>query len=249
MTNYFAKILGPMLDQLYHFLVNMFNPATAYALSITLFTIFVKLILIPLYVSSQKSMMGMQKIQPETTKLQEKMKKAKTKEEQEKVNKEMAELYRKHNVNPAKGCLPLLMQFPILLGLFRVFSSTDQFTSIPQKAIEGQFLWLPKLSVYHAANTQALAAAKDPYYILPILVGITMYLSTKITQKISPTPQNSDAQSNQMMSMMNSMNIMFPIMIAFTTAISPAALGIYFLVGNIFQIFQTYIVNKLVKKD
>lgn len=255
MTAYISRVLGTLLEQLYNVLAIAFSEPTSYALSIILFTVFVKVILIPLSVNSQKSMLNMQKIQPEMNAIQERLKKAKTKEEQAVINAEMTGLYKKHKVNPLGGCLPLLIQFPILIGLYQVFMNASKNTpGIPKEALEGQFLWLPKLAIYGVTEArptvEALQAARDPYFILPILVGVTMFLSTKITQKLTPQQKNdSNPQAAQMTQTMNTMNMVFPFLMAWLTYQSPAGLGIYFLVGNVFQIFQTYLVNRIVQRE
>lgn len=120
-------------------------------------TFVVRLIIWPLTIKQNKSLKRVQEIQPQLKKLQDKYK-----NNPEKLNKEMLALYQKHGVNPMGGCLPLLLQFPILIALFRVLQ-TMEYTG------GGVFIrgWINDLSV------------PDPYYILPVLAAVTTYITQK----------------------------------------------------------------------
>lgn len=142
-----------------------------WGLAIIGLTLVARLALWPLTHKQTKSMRRMQEIQPELNKLQQKYK-----GNPEKMNKEIMALYKKHGVNPMGGCLPLLLQFPILIALFGVLRAMEY------PAGEGIFLWLPDLSL------------PDPFYILPILTALTTY----ITQKQMAT----DPKQSQMMMFM-----------------------------------------------
>src|SRR5699024_9813531 len=140
-------LLGKLLYAIYSITQN-------YGLSILAFTVVVKVILLPLALKQTNSMNRMQEIQPKLKALQEKYK-----NDKEKLNQKMMELYKEHNYNPAGGCLPLLVQFPILIGLFRVLQDPQRYV-FPEGTYEGivqNFLWLPNLG------------SPDPYYILPVL--------------------------------------------------------------------------------
>lgn len=104
------NFLGSILNYLYVF-------TKSYGLSITLFTIIVKLLMLPLIIKQQKSMEGMQKIQPQLTKIQQKYK-----NDKEKLNQETMKLYEQYNINPMGGCLPMLIQLPIIFALYRVIN-------------------------------------------------------------------------------------------------------------------------------
>lgn len=130
-------------------------------LSIILFTVLVRLVLLPLTVSQMRSMQRMQALQPEVERIQKKYR-----DNPQKANEAIMKLWRENNVNPASGCLPLLVQFPILYALFlalRTFSS-------------GAFLWIPDLR------------ARDPLSILPVLAGVTTYFQMK-TSMTTVQPQ------------------------------------------------------------
>jgi len=129
----------------------------SYGMAIIMLTIVIKMSLYPLTVKQVKSMKSMQELQPKVKELQ-----AKLKGNPEKLNKEMAALYKEAGVNPLAGCLPLIVQMPFLIGIFyaiRDFQYADQTS----------FLWFTDL------------AHPDPYYILPVISAVTTYLQQKQT--------------------------------------------------------------------
>ena len=143
-----------------------------YGIAIILITLAIKLVLYPLTVKQIKGMKAMQDLQPKMKNLQEKYK-----GNTEKLNKEMALLYKESGVNPLSGCLPLLVQMPILMGIF--FAIRDyQYAQIPD------FLWMADLS------------APDPLYVLPILSAATTYIQQK------QTTTEGNAQTKMMMNLM-----------------------------------------------
>ncbi|WP_033368640.1 MULTISPECIES: YidC/Oxa1 family membrane protein insertase [Propionispira] len=128
-----------------------------YGLAIILMTIVIKLLLYPLTVKQVKSMKAMQDMQPEMKKLQEKHKK-----NPDVLQKEMAKLYKESGVNPLAGCLPLIAQMPILMGMFYALRDFN-YVGDPQ------FLWMSSLS------------DADPFYILPVLSALTTFVQQKQT--------------------------------------------------------------------
>ena len=158
--------LGFILDPISHFLqqillffygVTEMTGFPSYGMAIILLTIVIKMSLYPLTVKQVKSMKSMQELQPKVKELQ-----AKLKGNPEKLNKEMAALYKTAGVNPLAGCLPLIVQMPFLIGIFyaiRDFQYVDQTS----------FLWFTDL------------AHPDPLYILPVVSAITTYLQQKQT--------------------------------------------------------------------
>ena len=158
-----------LLQQFFAFLLNTTDKYVGnFGVSIIIVTILIKIALLPLTLKQDKSMKEMKKIQPELEKLKEKYA-----NDKQMLNIKTIELYKEHKVNPAGGCLPLLIQFPILIALFGVLRNGI----IPQ---DSSFLWL-KLS------------EKDPYYILPILNGAVSFFQ----QKLMGTSDN--AQMKNMM--------------------------------------------------
>jgi len=187
-----------------------------YGIAIVLLTIAVKTALYPLTLQSITQMSAIQKIQPEFDKIKEKHK-----DNPEKMQKEILELYQRYGVNPLGGCLPILLQLPIFIALFMALTSQifkDTLAINPQAA---SFLWIPNISF------------KDPYYIMPILIGISTYYS----QKTMPGSANND-QTKMMMTIM-------PIFITFISLEFAAGVQIYWLTQNILSILQQlYISSK-----
>ncbi|MCT4584725.1 MAG: YidC/Oxa1 family membrane protein insertase [Peptostreptococcaceae bacterium] len=213
-----SNLLGTLLHVIYNLVNN-------YGIAIILFTVVVRLALLPLTFKQTKSMKEMQVIQPKIKEIQEKYKNNK-----EVLNQKVMEVYQKHNVNPMAGCLPLLVQFPILIGLFRalrdpakyVFGSPEVYASI-----NSNFLWLENLS-------------NPDLWILPILAAITTYLSSKMMQPKLKKGQKQD--QTQMM-----MLYFFPLMMLVWGRSFPAGLTLYWVVGNLFQMTQQFFIGRPAK--
>jgi len=189
-----------------------------WGLAIILLTILIKILFFPLTYSSTKSMTKMADLQPKIKALRSKYKKAKTDIEQRKqMNEEMMKLYKENGVNPAGGCLPLLIQLPVFWGVFRMLVVAVEFRHAPF------FLWITDLSV------------KDPFYVTPILMGITQYIS----QKMTPTSAD-PAQAKMMLIMPFVMTIFF---INFQSG-----LVLYWLTTNVLQIGQQALMNKMMHR-
>lgn len=178
----------------------------SYGVAIILVTIAIKLVLYPLTVKQVEGMKAMQELQPKMKELQEKYK-----DNPEKLNKQMALLYKESGANPLAGCLPLIVQMPILMGIFFAIRdyqyAPDHLTS---------FIWIPNLSM------------PDPLYILPIISAVTTYIQQK---------QTTGADANQQAKMM--MNIM-PVFIGYISLTFPAGLVLYWVVSNVCQIAQQW---------
>jgi|MudIll2142460700_1097286.scaffolds.fasta_scaffold57893_2 YidC/Oxa1 family membrane protein insertase len=186
--------------------------------AIILLTIVIKLLFFPLTYSSTKSMAKMADLQPKVKALRAKYKKSKTDIDQRRqMNEEMMRLYKEQGVNPAGGCLPLLIQLPVFWGVFRMLVVAVEFRHAPFA------LWITDLSV------------KDPYYVTPILMGITQYIS----QKMTPTSAD-PAQAKMMLLMPFVMTIFF---INFQSG-----LVLYWLTTNVLQIGQQALMNKMMHR-
>lgn len=205
-----AKPLGMLLNFLYGLIGN-------YGITIIVFTIIVKLILLPLTIQQLKSTKQMSELQPKLKELQEKYK-----NDKEKLNAKTVELYQQYKVNPVGGCLPLLIQMPIIFGLFAVLREPIKHISDPNfvQAVNEAFLWIPNLS-------------QPDLIILPVLAGITTYFSMNSA--------STGAAQNQTM---KTMNMVFPVMILWWGRSFPAGLTLYWVVSNIFQMVQQYLLPK-----
>ena len=202
-----------------------------FAAAIAVFTIIIRLLTLPLSLPQQKSAKKMQELQPKLQELQKKYK-----DDKEKLAQAQMELYREAGVNPLGGCLPLLIQFPIWIGLYQSIAQTlaagplqllnlsnNIYKSLPWLSslvpVKNTFLWLD-------------LGKPDPLYILPVLVVATTWFQQKVM-----SPPSSDPQSA---SMNQSMQVMFPLMLGFFSLQFPSGLALYFVVSNIVGIVIQY---------
>ncbi len=184
--------------------------------AIILFTLLVKLVLFPL---SYKGMMSMQKLKDLAPKMKEL--REKYKDDPAKLNMKMMEMYKKHGANPMGGCLPMLLQIPVFFALYRVLLNADELQGAVW--IHG---WIDNL------------AAADPYYILPVLMGVSMWFQQRITPNNFTDP------------MQEKIFKFFPILMAgmFIIMPFPSGLVLYWVVNNIFTIGQQYVINRAYAK-
>jgi len=182
-----------------------------YGLAIILLTLLIRLIFYPLTYKSFKSMKEMSNLQPQLKELQ-----LKYKGKPELLNKATMELYKKHKVNPLGGCLPILVQIPVFIALYNVLLNAIELRHAPF------VFWITDLSV------------KDPYYITPIIMGITMY----IQQKLSPSTLD-PIQAKIM--------LLLPIIFTIMFMGFPSGLVIYWTANNVFTIIQQIIDTRLIQ--
>jgi len=186
--------------------------------SIIILTLIIKILFFPLTYSSTRSMAKMQELQPKIKALRAKYKKAKQDIAQRRqMNEEMMKLYKEHGINPAGGCLPMLIQIPVFWGFFRLLVVAVELRQSPF------ILWIKDLTVH------------DPYYVTPVLMGITQYIS----QKMTPTAAD-PAQAKMMLIMPAVMTIFFMNF--------QAGLVLYWLTNNVLQIGQQYLMNRMMAK-
>ncbi|MEE9258213.1 MAG: membrane protein insertase YidC [Nitrospinaceae bacterium] len=160
--NKFAFLVKPLLKSLQYFYGLIHN----YGWSIIIITVIIKIIFFPLTHKSFKSMKGMQKVQPYVKIIQERHK-----DDRQKMNEEMLELYKKHKVNPLGGCLPMLLQIPVFIALYHALFFSIELKGAP-------FIgWITDLSV------------ADPYYVTPVLMGASMYLQQKLSPAVGDPMQ------------------------------------------------------------
>ncbi|EAR62567.1 membrane protein insertase YidC [Neptuniibacter caesariensis] len=183
-----------------------------WGLAIIGITIVVKAALFHLNAKAFKSMAKMRKFGPEMTRLKELYG-----DDRQKMSQEMMKLYQKEKINPLGGCLPILAQMPIFIALYWVLMESVDLR-------HAEFLYLADLSV------------KDPYFILPIIMGVSMF----IQQMLNPTPP--DPMQAKIMKML-------PIMFTFFFLWFPAGLTLYWVVNNILSIAQQYVINKQIENS
>ncbi len=182
--------------------------------SIVILTILIKLVLYPL---SYKGMVSMQKLKDLAPKMKEIQ--TKYKDDKQKQSMHMMELYKKHGANPMGGCLPLILQIPVFFAIYRVL-----LNAIELKGAEW-ILWIHDL------------AEMDPYFVLPVLMGISMF----VQQKLTPNTMQDEMQKKIFQ--------LLPVIFTFFFLWFPAGLTLYWFVNNVFTICQQYYINKLFERQ
>jgi YidC/Oxa1 family membrane protein insertase len=219
---WFSFVAEPMLR-----ILKLFHRVTGnYGIDIILLTILVKLVTIPLTHKSYKSMQDLQKLQPQMKKLQEKYADDRTT-----LNKEVMELYRRHNVNPLGGCLPMLVQMPIFIGLYNALLSAVELRHAPF------FLWINDLSApdrLPPIPRPPLATVGGIDIRIPVLT-LLMGLSMLVQQRMSP--QAGDPTQQRMMMIM-------PLVFTVMFINFPSGLALYWLVNNILTIAQQLAIQR-----
>ena len=184
-----------------------------YGVAIVILTTIVRIPFIPLVSKGQQSMKKLQDIQPRMAEIKEKYK-----NDPQRMQREVMELYKKHKVNPMGGCLPMLLQIPVFFALYKVLLISIELRGAPF------MFWIHDLSV------------KDPSYVLPVIMGITMVIQQKMT------PSSMEPMQQKMMMIM-------PVVFTFMFLSFPSGLVLYWLVNNLLSIGQQFYTNrKLVKK-
>ena len=184
-----------------------------WGLAIIGLTLIVKLILWPLSASGYRSMAKMRKLSPEMARLKERHG-----DDRQAFSQAMMELYKKEGTNPLGGCFPILLQMPVFLALYWTLMESVELRQAPF------FLWIKDLSVM------------DPFFVLPILMGVSMYL----TQRMQPEPP--DPVQAAVFKYM-------PIVFTFLFLWFPSGLVLYWLVNNILSIFQQWFVTRQLEKS
>jgi YidC/Oxa1 family membrane protein insertase len=204
---FFAFLSIPLIRLLKFFFLIFKN----YGVAIIFLTIVVRLLLYPITHKSMKSMKDMQKIQPLMKEIREKYK-----DDKEKMNKEVMNLYQTHKINPLGGCLPLFLQLPIFIALYKALYVAIDLRHAPF------MLWIQDLS------------EMDPYYVTPIVMGLSYFLQQKLT------PTSADPTQQKVM-------LMMPIVFTVIFLNLPSGLVLYFFISNILSIAQQLVTNKITK--
>ncbi len=205
-------------------LFQIYNLVQNYGLAIILFTILVKCCILPLNIKQTKSMKEMQALQPELQKLQKKYR-----NNPEKLNMETMKLYKLYKVSPMAGCLPLLIQLPIIYALFGVLRDPARwvFTGGDASVMNQSFAWIPDLG------------APDPYVILPILCIVFTFITQKFTMSAQKGTADPSVEKSQQM-----MLYIMPVMIGVAAWQMPAGVALYWVVQNIFTFIQQFVMMR-----
>ena len=210
---WFAKIVVPLLQALKW--INRY--VGNYGVSIIVLTILINILIFPLRHRSMVSMKKMQALQPQIKAIQDRYAKYKmTDPERQKMNPEMMALYKQKGVNPASGCIPMLLTFPILLAFYNLLNSAIELRGA--MFIPG---WITDL------------AQKDPTYIWPILMGATMFWQQKMT------PSTADPMQQRIF-------LLMPVIFTVMFLTMPSGLVVYWLTSNVLTIGQQYLTNHLI---
>lgn len=205
-----ATPLGYILTLIYDFIGD-------YGLSLVIFTILIKLVMYPLYAKQIKTTINMSKMQPKIKEIQQKYAK-----DRNMMNQKMAELYKEEGGSMYGGCLPMLIQMIVIMGLFALLRNPMNYFSSDSMlfAIHESFLWIPDL-------------AQPDQWVLPIIAGIATFVSTYFSQ----TNTMGAASADQMRMMNAIMRYFFPVMILLLARSYPAGLALYWAANQIIQIF------------
>ncbi len=241
------QFLRPIQNVLEYIVVFLYkNIISNYGIVIILLTVIVRIVLIPLTISQTKSMAKMQKLQPELKELQKKYK-----DDKQKLQQETMEFYKKNNVNPLAGCLPLLLQMPVFFALFQALRNPSEIVTniLGNFTIDGVangiktglagFLPAGGFTIMGVANPNynflwMNLNEKDPWYILVILMVATMFLTTRMT--------TTDPKQSKIMYIM-------PVVFGFISFQFPSGILVYWVTSNIWGIGQQWSVNKIVTKE
>jgi YidC/Oxa1 family membrane protein insertase len=204
-------------------IVNFFYGFTGnYGISIILLAVLVRLIILPFNISSMKFTHLTKKLNPQMEEI-----KRKYKDDKEKQNQATVELWQEHKVNPLSGCLPMLIQMPILILVIRAMQDPSLY-QVAEPMFFGLNLTIPDEVYAWNYGMQ--------YLVLPVLSVITTYFSSKIMS--AGNPQN-----------MGTMNIVMTLMMGWITLRFPAGLALYWVVGNLLQMSQHVVFNKFMEKE
>ena len=207
----------------YSVMILLYGLIPNYGIVVVLFAILIKLVTYPLMAKQLRSSKKMQEISPIMNQIKIKYKNNPTLQQQK-----MAALFQEHKINPLAGCLPLLIQMPILMSVFMVFRNTIEFRG------ESFFLWINDLS---AADTLFVVGGV-PFNVLPFLMSLSMYYTMKLSSATQPAGGDPAQEATQQM-----MKYMFPGMMFFLFYAFPSGLNLYYLCFNIMQIIQQKIIN------
>jgi len=213
-ANPYGGVLRPMIQPVSILVVNILiwmhdRLSLAYGWVLVIFGILVRALLWPLNQKAMESSIRMQAVAPLIKETQERHK-----NDPERLQREMLRLYKEHHVNPFGGCLPMLIPMPVLFALFFVFANTIEFRGVA-------FLWLPDLS------------RADPYYIIPVVMGLSMFVLSKVGQiGVPPNPQT------------KTMLYFMPVFMTLLLLRFASGLNLYYAVSNIFSIPQQYLIAR-----
>ena len=216
-----TQLLKPIETVLSYVIEFFYRWIPSYGIGIILLTIVVRIILLPLTISQTRSMARMQMLQPELKEIQKQFK-----GDQQRTQQEVMAFYKKNNVNPLSGCFPLILQMPVFFALFQLLRDLGVKVMGAGSQTIYKFLWMD-------------LTIMDPFYILPILMVVTMIITSKMTQ----TDMTKTGMSAAMMT------YLLPVVFGVISYRMQSGILVYWVTTNIWSIGQQYFVNKMVLKE
>ena len=265
MIDFIAGILGALIRLIYTIV------GQNYGLSIIIFTILTKVLLFPITYKQSKAMDEMSKLAPLEKEIREKYKGNK-----EKMSEELMKVYEKHKINPMGGCLPLLIQIPIIFAMFYIVRQPltyimqipdvelQQYTQeylgkeeVSENEIKSNEIQIAnkyelidmKFLGINFGDVPSKAFSKDDSEKASYFTLIVPILSLVFSILQTKQSQKSSQLTEEQLEQQKTMNLMMPILSAYIAYIMPLALGVYWLIGNVLQILTQWIVNKMIKKQ
>ncbi len=252
MLQWLYELFGSIIRFIY------FHSGENFGVALIIFTVLMKVLILPLGIKQQRSMTAMQKLQPQITELQRKYA-----HDQEKLSRETMELYKKNNASPFGGCLPMIFQLLILIVMVNIVYrpgtyimgieglSKDlnaQITAAQAAGMNFNFcgLDLAVRPVFTFAPTLAILAT----WILPLLATGATYLSGVVSQKMTANPDTAkNPQAEQTQQMTKSMTTFMPLMTLFFTFTLPMSASLYWFISSITQVLQQVILGRILKVE
>lgn len=220
-----AQVLGWVMRNVYKFVSHLgpeMQNLSYLAITIIITTIIIKLLLLPLQLRSSKQMKKTQELQPQVKEIQ-----IKFKHDPQAANMKIAQLHRENGASMTGGCLPLLIQFPIILAFFSVMNAPQVYAFTEPGMYDGMlktFFWIKDLTM------------PDPYWFgLPLITGVVTYLQTLTVPKVGIQAEQANS--------MSAMNYIMPVMIFWFALRYPGGLALYWSVSTIFSAVQSLITN------
>ncbi|MDD2217237.1 MAG: YidC/Oxa1 family membrane protein insertase [Eubacteriales bacterium] len=217
-----ATPIGALLGLIY-------SIVDSYGVALIIFTVIVKICLYPLYAKQIQSTAKMSEVQPRLLEIQNKYK-----DDKNKMNEKLMEFYKEENYNPMRGCLPMIVQMPIIFGVFTLLRNPMKYIDNTEMllAVHESFFWIKDLS-------------QPDLWILPIAAGITTYIAY-VQMQSQQMP--SGGQGQQVAGMMKIMKYVFPVMIVVMGRSFPAGLAMYWFVGTLVQILFNFRLKRVRSK-
>jgi len=217
-------LLAPLVNGITWLIIQLYSFTHSYGLAIILLTVLIKMALYPLSVKQMRSLKITQQLQPKIKEVQERFKK-----DPQKAQAAVMEIYKQYGASPLAGCLPLLIQLPILWALFSALRNL-----VIPSGVSPSFLWNPSWHIFGNPNWHGwLESLKnpDPLYILPLFAVLSTFGLQKMTTNMKDQTQRT-------------MLYAMPLMIGFFTYSLPSGLGLYWVVSNVVGMAQQYVINK-----